>query len=101
MVKCELRNFERILLVVLDFADSSSTAITVNRQRIHNRNKNSPVMQLYGNRFMVSACCFHDNPCVFTKGQNLICQPFQTDSIVRDIVMDGGVIASGVSGLSR
>ena len=43
------------------------------------------VMQLHSNRFVVSACCFHDNSGVFAKGKTLTRQPFQADSIVRDI----------------
>ena len=85
MVKSELCNFERILLVVLDFSDSPAAAIAMDHQRIYNRNKDSTVMQLHSNRLMVSTCCFHDHPGVFTKGKNLIGQPFQADRIVRDI----------------
>ena len=47
MVKSELCNFERILPVVLDFADSSAAAIAMDHQRIYNRNKDSMVMQLH------------------------------------------------------
>ena len=85
MVKSELRNFERILPVVLDFADSSAAAIAMDHQRIYNRNKDSMVMQLHSNRLMVSTGCFHDHPGVFTKGKNLTCQPFRANSIVRNI----------------
>lgn len=43
------------------------------------------VMQLLGNGLMVSTCCFHDDSGIFTQSKNLIRQPFQADSIVKDI----------------
>ena len=82
-----VRNFQSILLVNFDFADSAACAIPVDGDRIIGRNRISRGgMQFSGNRFVVPSGCLNDlRARVFTQCEDLIRQTLQTDCIVHDV----------------
>ena len=54
----------------------------MDRDGIDNAYNNTFLVQGGGDRFMVSACGFHNDLCVISKRQYEVCQPFQSDLIV-------------------
>ena len=85
-VKSESCNFQSILLVILDLADSGACAIPVDGDGVDDGNEYPMVIQFPGDWFVVSSSYLHVNARIFTECEDLIRQTLQTDCIAHDMM---------------